>query len=170
MGGAIYAENGSIINIYDSIFHFNFVNSSFFDIELVVAAGGALYAAHNCSISINESSFSRNEVYAGYKIGGGLTIYRSSLVVERSKFSENKASFGGFAFLLESTAAIEQSTLDSCYVERDGAVLFLLYSNVTLQNNNATGNYAGDSGGVIYLDNSQIKIQKCNLSKNIAHI
>ena len=169
LGGAIYADNGSVINIHNTTFYSNYANSSYFDPE-VVAAGGALYAAHNCTVAINESYFIRNKVfYCCSWIGGGVTIYRSSLVIKRSIFTKNDANFGGSAFLLESMAAIEQSIFGSCRAKDFGGALFILNSNITLKNSNATGNHADISGGVIYLDNSQIKIQKSNFSNNIAY-
>ena len=169
LGGAIYAENRSTINIYETIFNFNHAHSSFFDPN-TIAAGGALYAAHNCVVSIYDSYFTRNQVYFGYRIGGALTIYRSLMVIERCTSTDNRAGFGGYALLLESDVAIKMSTFNSSYAEDNGGVLFVLNSVVNLLSSNATGNGAHISGGVIYLDKSQIKIQNCNFSNNFASL
>ena len=164
LGGAIYAENESNINILDkTLFELNYAMHSD---PNIVAAGGALYAAHNCSVAIYDTYFTQNQVYFGYRIGGAVTVYKSALLIERSTFTKNNAEYGGFAFLLESTAEIQESALDNSKAEELGGVLFLLNSNVTLKKSNASGNNAARSGGVIYLENSQVQIQICNFNNN----
>ena len=131
LGGAIYAENESNINILDkTLFELNYAMHSD---PNIVAAGGALYAAHNCSVAIYDTNFTQNQVYFGYRIGGAVTVYKSALPTEKSTFTKNNAEYGGFAFLLESTAEIQESALDNSKAEELGGVLFLLNSNVTFK-------------------------------------
>ena len=68
IGGAIYAENHSIITITASKFIFNTANSYLYSRD-ETAGGSALYAINNRSIFVNNSNFHRNQVYYGYRLG-----------------------------------------------------------------------------------------------------
>lgn len=83
LGGAIYTESGSNVNISETSFVFNTAYSPNGDSE-EVAAGGAIYATHSSSVTIYHSFFNNNQVYLGYRMGGTLTLYRSHLFVTGS--------------------------------------------------------------------------------------
>ena len=167
LGGAIYAENGSNVNISATSFVFNTANSSYYDPE-EVAAGGALYAAYSCSITVFDSYFDKNEVYFGYRIGGTLTLFRSNLFITGSVFTRSRAEYGGVAFLLESTAKFQDNKINSSTAFNNGGVLFTVNSFLTLHNNDAAGNLAHLAAGVVYLaGKSELLIQQCNFSDNV---
>ena len=78
-GGAIHAENSSVIVINASIFKSN--ASSKID-DWSNTTGGALYATKNCSIYINGSYFERNVASgrANFVLGGTFALYKKFLV------------------------------------------------------------------------------------------
>ena len=170
LGGAIYAENSSNVSIFNTTFHFNTANSSFFAYE-DVAAGGALYAAHNTSVTICSSYFNKNNVFFGQSIGGALAIYRSAVIIEESMFTSHiVAQLGGVAFIYDSTTVIQHSTFNNCKVDKFGSVLFMVNSDTLYLNNTASGNHARTSAGVIFMASSVIHIHKSNFSNNFASV
>ena len=85
LGGAIYVENGSIIVTKNTSFIFNTVASSPVSLDPgKEASGGAIYATLNCSISIQNSYFERNEAYYGYiyRYGGIIAMYQGSYTLQ----------------------------------------------------------------------------------------
>ena len=94
-GGAIYAENGSILVINETNFIFNAANASFLSIPYETSAGGVLYAVNNCSVYVYKSLFDKNSVYHGYRLGGAIAIHRGSIEISDCRFTSNRAEKGG---------------------------------------------------------------------------
>ena len=165
IGGAIYAENGTIVIINKSKFVYNAANSSFYLPEQT-AAGGALYATNNCSIFVYDSHFERNQVYEGYRIGGTIAIYQGLIHVIGSTLSNSVAYRGGVVYLAESFAVLNQSNLSSSSAN-DGGALYSVNSSLTFEYILLIYNKA-QRGGAVFVSDSTIEIQKCMFASNFA--
>ena len=125
LGGAIYAENGSIIVIKNTTFIYNTVAPL---LELVnvdplgVASGGAIYAVNNCSISIRNSYFEKNQAYYGYRYGDVIAMYQGSLNITGSEFTSSFDS--RVVYLLECSVLLKLNKLN----HNHGGVVFAMRS------------------------------------------
>ena len=167
IGGAIYAENGAIVNITKSKFIYNAANSSFFTPE-ETAAGGALYATNNCSIFVSDSVLDRNVVYHGYRVGGTMAIYQGLICVIRSVLSNSMADIGAVVYMLESQGVFNLSTVSNNRAVYDGGVLYLVNSSLNLSHSVLAKNKAF-RGGVLFLSQSTMDTQNCTFVKNSAN-
>ena len=170
-GGAIYAENGSVVVINTTTFKFNTAASSFYFNDLrPTAAGGALYVS-NCSVHVYSSYFESNNVYFGNTLlGGAISLYKSLLHITGSVFRSNQANKGGVAFLSKSSAVFANCKLEKSSVSLygSGGVLFILQSSISLYSCNLTMNHA-PKGGIVDTSRSAIIIQNCSFTYNSAH-
>ena len=166
IGGAIYAENHSIITITESRFISNTVNSSLDALD-ETAAGGALYTTNNCSIIVNNSYFHKNQVYYGYKLGGTIAIYRGVIKVIGSTLSNGAAGRGAVAYLSESLGVFNLSYIDSSTAVYDGGVLYAINSSLNFYHNVLVNNNAA-KGGVLFISQSNITLQDCSFVGNSA--
>ena len=166
IGGAIYAENYSIITIIMSKFIFNTANSSLYSLD-ETAAGGALYATNNCSIFVNNSYFHKNQVYYGYRLGGTIAIYGGVIQVIGSTLSNSAAERGAVAYLSESVGVFNLSEFNSSTALRDGGVLYSVNSSLSFNHNVLVNNNAA-RGGVLFISQSTTLIQNCSFVDNHA--
>ena len=164
LGGAIYAENETIIVIKNVSFIFNTVAASLpaCSDQNEVASGGAIYAVYGCSISIQNSYFERNQAYCGGNIYGGvIAMYQGSLFIMESEFENSHR--GRVAYLLECSISVKQSRLN---YSQDG-VLFALKSRITIERS-TIGNSHGSKGGVVLMINSSILLKYSTFEHNFA--
>ena len=166
IGGAIYAENGTVITITKSKFVRNAANSSFYTL-IETAAGGALYATNNCSIFVYDSHFDNNQVYHGYRLGGTIALYQGSIYVFRSTFSNSRAERGAVVYLSESQGIFNLSNMSSNGASYDGGVVYSMNSSLKFNHNILDNNNAG-KGGVVFVSKSTVDIQNCMFIGNHA--
>ena len=166
IGGAIYAENHSLITITKSSFIFNTANSSLYTPDQT-AAGGALYAINNCSVYVHESYFHRNEVYYGYRLGGTIAIYQGMIYVNGSTLSKSRAGKGAVAYLSESQIVFNLSNLSGNGAFGGGGVLFSVNSSVSIDSSVLFSNNAAN-GGTVFMSESMMSIQNCTFVNNHA--
>ena len=164
LGGAIYAEKGSTIEIKTTRFISNTVAPL---LELVnvdplgVASGGAIYAVNNCSISIKNSYFDENQAYYGYKYGDVIAMYQGSLNIIESEFTSSFDS--RVVYLLECSALLELNEVNHSH----GGVVYAMRSSVIFLNNNISDSRASQ-GGVVYMINSSVAMQYSIFEHNFA--
>ena len=164
LGGAIYAENKTIIIIKNVSFIFNTVAASLpaCSDQNEVASGGAIYAVYGCSISIQNSYFENNQAYCGGNIFGGvIAMYQGSLFISESEFENSYR--GRVAYLLECSISLKQSRLNFSH---DG-VLFALRSRITIEGSTIV-NSRGSQGGVVCMINSSMVLKYSTFEQNFA--
>ena len=164
LGGAIYAENDSIIVAKNTSFIFNTVAASLptCSDRKEIASGGAIYAIYGCSISIQNSYFGKNQAYCGDNIYGGvIAMYRGSLVITRSEFENSHR--GRVAYLLECSVSLKESKLN---FSQDG-VLFALRSIITITSSTISDSH-GSQGAVVQMINSSLAMRSSNFEHNFA--
>ena len=167
IGGAIYAENHSIIKITNSNFIFNMAHYPLYTSDQT-AAGGALYAVNNCSVFVRESYFHKNEVYyPGYRLGGTIAMYQGVIYVNESVLSNNRAERGAVAYLSESLGVFNDNDISDNSANLDGGVLFSVNSSVSFDSNALFRNNAAN-GGAVFISQSMMEIQRCTLVSNKA--
>ena len=175
-GGAIFADNYSIINLTGNVLFINNSAENF---------GGVLFS-NTSVLTINESCiFSNNKA-----VQGVLWTSTSTLTIEVSEFHDNVASEHGVLFLINSSVTIEASEFHDNSANT-GGVLYLFYCNITIKasefhDNIASqggvlvsehsnmviegsvfySNHASDTGGVLSSAYSNITVGNCNFTDN----
>jgi hypothetical protein len=144
-GGAIFADNYSIINLTDNV---SFVNN-------LAGDGGVLYSGRGVIATINASTFYNNT---------GLNVLSSSfstLIMEASEFHDNFVSEAGILILFQSSITIEASKFHGNVVN-DAVVLSSINSNLTIEGSVFNAN----NGGVLLSKNSTIMVGDCNFTNS----
>ena len=149
-GGAIFAEQDSIINMSGN----QFVSNSATD------WGGVLYSISS-TITIEASEFHNN--YADE--GGVLYSNSSTITIEGSEFQENNAVIGAVLDSISSTITIEASGFQGSNATIYGGVLYSSSSNITIEASGFQDNYA-DAGGVLFSSSSTITIEGSGFQDN----
>ena len=171
-GGAIFAEQYSILNISGTVFSNNHANN----------CGGVLYSISNARITIEACKFHHN---SAIQVGGGVVLSNTSTItIKKSKFQNNSVSgYGGkgIVLLYKSTTSIEttefltnsgpggvltsyDSTISigcSKFTKNRspvGAVIRALRSKITCHSHLLINNNSVDSFAVIYLFDSQFRV------------
>lgn len=168
LGGALYAENGSVITINKTAFIFN---TAWAPSQDQTAAGGALYTVRNCWVTIHSSFFDKNKVYDGYTLGGAIAMYYSVLDVHNSIFTGNQADAGGSLYIFQSNTSFVVSKLNhssSTTIYGKGGFVFAALSSLHFYNSTIIHNVARD-GGFAHVSNSNISMQFCAVANNIAY-
>ena len=147
VGGAICAQNHSIITIINSTFIFNTANSSLYTPDQT-AAGGAIYAFNNCSIFVYSSYFYNNQVYYGYRLGGSIGMYQGILNIIGSVLSNSRAQVGAAVYLSESMGVFNLSNFTSSNAVDDGGALYSVNSSLNFDSTLFFDNRAANGGGV----------------------
>ena len=178
LGGAIFAEQNSIINMSDNVFvsnkaiirvssrgttsttianNFQYNNARF---------GGAL-ASISSTITIEANQFHDN--YAT-DWGGVLSSWSSIMTIKANQFHDNYATdSGGVLHSWSSTMTIKASHFHNNNATYDGGVLYSSSSStITIEASEFHDNYAGSEGGVLYSDNSNIIIEGNRFHDNSA--
>ena len=132
-GGAIFAEQDSIINMSGNVFVSN------------NAIGGGVLASINGTITIDRSEFQDNN--ASY--GGALFSINSTITIDRSEFQDNNASYGGALFSINGTITIEGSGFHGNNATVSGGVLDFDSSIIMIAGSNFTNNVS-PIGAIIY--------------------
>jgi predicted outer membrane repeat protein len=159
-GGAIVAEQDSIINMIGNVFVSNNANTY----------GGVLYSISS-TIRIEASEFHSNS--ATILFGGGvLCSSGSTITIEASEFHDNSARFGGVLYSISSTITIEASEFhNNSATTSNGGVLYSNSSTIRIEasefhDNSATNKF----GGVLYSDDSSsITIEGSEFHDNSAN-
>ena len=167
IGGAIYAENRSIITIINSKFIFNKANSSLYTPDQT-AAGGAIYAINNCSLFVYNSSFHNNQVYYGYRLGGSIAVYQGILHIIGSVLSNSRAQVGAAVYLSESMGVFNQSNITGSNAIDDGGALYSVNSSLNFDSTVLVNNW-GANGGGISMSKSTMVIQNSTFIHNFAN-
>ena len=161
-GGAIFAEQHSVIVIHDS----NFTNNS------AAYSGGALLTLLS-TITVKESNFIGNYVTSGEESDGGGVLYSyfCNITIEGSKFDDNAAitrGYGSGGGVLRSewgTITIETSKFENNTAtineRRDGGgVVYSIWDNITIRASKFDGNTA-IRGAVLFSYSCSITISEC---------
>ena len=134
-GGAIFAEQDSIINMSGNVFVSN--NATYW---------GGVLDSYSSTITIEASEFHNNNAI---RLGGVLYAYSSTITIEASEFHNNNASAGGVLYSWSSTITIEASEFHGNNATVRGGVLYPYSSNITIADSNFTNNVS-PIGAVIY--------------------
>ena len=143
LGGAIYGDTASKIDIIDSRFNGNHATGCRNRYSLS-CSGGAVFSGLSDNkeqwnrgvVSIITSNFTDNEAY----YGGGIAMFHTKLFVQKSKFINNKAQISGGAMKISSANISETD-----------------FSGNTVTNGN---------GGAIYVFNSTLEVTGSKLSRS----
>ena len=152
-GGAILAEQDSIINMSGNVFVSN-----------EASYGGVLYS-DSSTISIEASNFFDN---SATNWGGVLYSRSSTITIEASEFHNNSASFAGVLGSDNSTITIEGSGFHDNSDSNLGGVLGSIGSNITIEASELHDNSAGE-GGVLHSYSSAITIEASKFYDNSAN-
>ena len=142
LGGAIFAEQNSIINMSGNVFVSNSARADIGNDNTIW--GGVLYSISS-TITIEASEFQDN--YAN--TGGVLASISSNITIEASEFHGNNASIGGVLYSCSSTIIIEGSGFHYNNATDSGGVLFARSSIITIADSNFTNNVS-PIGAIIY--------------------
>ena len=195
-GGAIYAEHGSTVSLFNSTFIENLVICFTPNIEVGSSChGGSLYF-EECTVNIYFSTFQSNVARAyidDYAYGGALGFTYSTVIIHQSIFVDNIASTDGGAIYVRDTELISysnafyynlalqdggtfhtnrvyindtESEFNENEAHRNGGVLIAYESSVAVSSSVYFYNEASASGGVFYMKGGSIKIIDSNLSMN----
>ena len=178
LGGAIFAEQDSIINMSGNVFISNNANgggvlyssSSTITIEASEFhdnnAGGVLTSISS-TITIEASEFHGNNATYG---GGVLTFISSTITIEASEFHGNNASWGGVLFSNSGTITIEASEFHDNNAGVGGVLASINSSTITIEGSGFHDNYATWWGGVLGARSCIITIAGSNFTNNISPI
>ena len=174
IGGAIFIELHSTMNISSSTFVKNFVAG-------LESSGGVLYADSGCAVMIANSEFNNNWADNQTSIGGVLAVTKTNLSIKESIFELNRGSIGGVVFAynhdpdMESFIKISDSNFTSNSASFIGGVLCtenVLF--ITVSDSNFNNNRAKSIGGVMhisgdYYSGGYITISDTHFINNIAN-
>ena len=146
MGGAIFSDNESKINISNSDFTSNSAEGCSHSFSF--GWGGVLFVGTNSKVIVYNSTFSNN-TSAGD--GGVATIYTATLKLSQSIIYNNTAKqVGGVVLSCEnSNLHLNTVTLSNNTAIRGGGALASIKGTVTIDNSNFVGNLAGNRSRVI---------------------
>lgn len=144
-GGAVYVQTSdgdsdNVVDVIDSTFTDNTAG----DFEGFGYAGGAIFSDVDDELTIEGSTFLRNDASA---FGGA--VYGNSVIVEQSTFAENTAQLGGG--LYADSAALIESTFTENAAEEGGAATIWSYGvaiGSSFAENTAIADSGPQSGGV----------------------
>ena len=157
-GGAIYCHSNQSS-------HFILFNSNFIE-NTAKCYGGVLYS-NGCKVSINNSTFQNNSaveaVEAGrhnmqnrgtrpshHDHGGVLALFKSSVSIHRSAFTQNRAkNEGGVIFMEKSNIVSDENNFYQNNAQQ-GGVIRGYWSNFNDKQSNFSENKASDETGVLY--------------------
>jgi hypothetical protein len=136
------------------------LNCSFSNNEATTGAGAGLYA-EDSDVNVFDSSFSSNE--APSDGGAGLYAYGSTVNVFDSSFSNNAALFGGALVAEDSTVVIERSTFTENVATNDdndygGAAAYTYNGEITIINSRFVRNESAGVGGAVELYDGPVTI------------
>ena len=158
MFGGVLASDSSTITIEGSKFHYNSASDE---------GGGGVLISNNSTITIEGSKFHYNS--ASDEGGGGVLISNNSTItIEGNGFHGNNANNGGVLYSINSTITIEASGFHDNYARDAGGVLVSDDSTITIEGSGFHDNYARKTGGVLISANSTITIEGSGFHGNNA--
>ena len=149
-GGAIFAEQDSIMNMSGNVF----VSNNAY-------RGGVLYS-NNSTITIEESEFHSS----ASSWGGVLASDESTITIEASEFHDNSGDSGGVVYSRSSTITIEVSQFHDNNGD-SGGVVYSRSSIIIIEASQFHDNNA-DTGGAVYSSNSTMTIEASKFHDNCA--
>ena len=168
-GGAVYADDKSIVEIRNSLFRGN----------KATYAGGAVYAIES-KLIIESSSFDQNNALSKRTrggIGGALfSSLNSAVTILGSSFMRNEAtSTGGAIFsmaeaLVITSSLFKHNTAVSTYYNETygGAISAYFNTSVKILNCSLKANLAADAGGAIHTQGNELIIRSTLFERNAA--
>jgi uncharacterized repeat protein (TIGR01451 family) len=140
-----------------------------------VGDGGGISTRTNSTLTINNSTISRNSTSGAGGAGAGIASKDSpATTINNSTISGNSANEnGGGIFIKDSIATIENSTISGNSAMNFGGGIVLDDSNtITIKNTTLSGNIAGNDGGGIFLNsnngNSVLSVTNTTIFENSA--
>jgi len=135
------------------------LNCSFSNNEATYYGGGGLYAEYS-TVNVFDSSFSNNSTSDG---GAGLYADDSTVSVFDSSFLNNAAPFGGALVAEDSTVVIERSTFTENVATNDadnygGAAAYTYNGEITIINSRFVQNESAGVGGAVELYDGPVTI------------
>ena len=164
MGGAIYLELGSIINISNC----TFINNSATGCSDDHCHGGALFIDSGCTVTAHNSTFMNNT--AGYG-GGAIALFQGAFLDTHNVLSSNIAgSLGGAIFAYSrSRITINKGCYSKNRCTYGGAIYLHSYGSITVGNSSFNNNEAKYFSGVMHaVDNSSIIVGNSSFDNNKA--
>ena len=169
-GGSIFAHFSSNINSDMSVFTSNEAGFS----------GGVMYADYLSSVTVKNGDFRYNEATMTMCTTPGSRGSTLAMHLDNTCF-DSEAGFGGGALYARfgSTIAVEESRFSGNRAENDGGVIYATSnSSITVDTSIFNDNYARYSGGVVYayyyssitVSNSQFRDNEAENVGGIFHI
>ena len=148
---------GAGLYVYDS--GVDVLNCSFSNNEATADGGAGLYA-EDSTVNVFDSSFSNNSTSDG---GAGLYADGSTVSVFDSSFSNNAAPFGGALVAEDSTVVIERSTFTENIATNDavnygGGALYTYDGEISIVNSRFVRNESAGVGGAVELYDGPVTI------------
>ena len=113
--------------------------------------GTSFSASSHCHVTVENAAFIRNN-------GAALDLQKSTMIIEESKFLNNKSPFGASAISLRgSTVNVTHSTFSENAGEREGAV-YIFYSTASFDHCLFLNNSAPRHGGGLWAANSFVNM------------
>ena len=176
-GGAIFAEQDSIISMSGNVFVSNnaqeggvlYFGSSTITIEESEfydnsATRGGVLLSYSSTITIEASEFHQNSA----RDGGVLDSSSNNITVEASEFYDNSAGWGGVLYSDSSIIIIETSEFHDNSATELGGVLVSTSSTIIIEASELHDNSATKSGGVLLSISSSIRLEASELHDNSA--
>ena len=191
VGGAIFSELGSNINIFNCTFVHNSATGCSDD----SCHGGALFIDSGCTVTAHNSNFMNNTAsFGGGAIalfqgtfsdatlnvfssnrarsrGGAISVYSGSRVtIDNSYYSNNTGRYGGVMYAsYSSSITVGSSSFDNNTAGYSGGVMHAYYSSsITVGSSSFDNNTAGYNGGVMYAYYSSITVGNSSFDNNAA--
>ena len=167
------ADGGGIYYVAEGVLMLN--NCNIRDNSSVGGDGGGIWYDHGEWLSLNNCDLSSNA--AGTGVGGGIyggdftVALGTTVVINNSTVSHNRAVFGGGICLVEADLTINDSTVSDNTAEYGGGV-YWYNSEANINNCTVSGNSAVEltycSGGGFYCLDSSAIIKDCLMTDNVA--
>ena len=123
--------------------------------------GTSFSASSHCHVTVENAAFIRNT-------GTALDLQKSTMIIEESKFLNNKSPFGASAISLSgNTINVTDSIFSENAGGREGAV-YIFYSTATFDHCLFINNSAPNHGGGLWATNSFVNIFNTNATLNHA--
>lgn len=104
--------------------------------------------------------------------GGALSTIENEkkidLIIENSKFDNNKAPIGGGAYLVGRNVNFNNCEFNSNHAYENGGAIFVLAESTNIENSIITKNLAEINGGGVYLDAKSVRINNNSFTFNEA--
>jgi CHAT domain-containing protein len=135
-GGGIQLENGSILNLFNSVLSGNSASGE----------GGAIHN-NNSSLTVYFSTLSKNSALNG----GGIYNNNGTVAVDSTLSDNSATNYGGGIYNNTGTVTVTDSTLSgNSAIKLDGGGIFNKDGTITVTDSTLSGNSAANYGGGIF--------------------